>query len=110
MSCLNPTLRDTCVRGHAWTPENTRLYIVNGVVRQKHCRACEKVRARRQTEQIRGFMPVRGLDAKQLRRLLDAHDDGVSKADLMDRFSLSAEELVQRLADARELEGKERTV
>lgn len=92
-----------CKNNHPWSEENTRLLYLHGKVRQRRCLICLRGYAASRTAELSASNGPK-LDMKQLGRLLDAHRDGVLKADLQERFGLNDQQLVDRLAEALALE------
>lgn len=97
---LHSTKTTHCVQGHAYTPENTRLYFMNGKLRQRHCLTCCRARSAARSAELKQAEPQAStLDRKALLRLLDARRDGVSLSDLRDRFGAGSVEQVMEWID-----------
>jgi len=94
-----------CLRGHPLSGDNIKVRLDRSGYLQRSCVACRAIRDAAKKEEVAALTPRRPqLDEKQLRRLLDAHEDGVSKTDLSERFGVSNHaELCALLDEARML-------
>lgn len=74
-------MKDTCGRGHPYTPENT--YVIGG---HRQCRICRRLQAQARKDSLRSPNPRVDPDRDQVRRAREAIADGVEYRLLLERF------------------------
>jgi len=94
---------EACKAGHPYTPENTRLYFVNGKLRQRQCRVCNRERLRAMRADRSGVTERRerpALTPRQVASLREAAADGVPMPDLLGRFGINHEQYLDLMKEA----------